>query len=218
MAKQQSTRNAGRKPAALGAFWTAANVLSLIRLLLVIPITYLIWVEGPLLWLMGLVVVAALTDWVDGHLARWSHTVSEWGKVLDPLADKVASMLIVLVLVVQDRLPNWLLALVLFRDGGIILCGIYLVRRTGKVVMSVWAGKVAVTALAVTCIAVLLQADPPVLEALVWVTAGLLVYSQIVYLVRFFRILRVSKVSEANGGPASEGQRRPSSSRNSIPQ
>ena len=174
----------------LGNFWTLANALSLIRLILVVPITYLILEEGPFSWLLGLVVLAAVTDWFDGRVARWSHTVSEWGKVLDPLADKVASALIVMALVVQGFLPEWLLGLILFRDLGILVCGFVLAKRTGQIVMSAWAGKVAIAALALTCVAALMQADPPVLRALVWGTAALLVYSQALYLFRFFRLMR----------------------------
>lgn len=54
----------------LGQFWTAANMLSLSRAVLVVPITYLILVDGSKAWLIGLVILAALTDWFDGRLAR----------------------------------------------------------------------------------------------------------------------------------------------------
>lgn len=181
----------------LGAFWTWANVLSLARLLMVFPIAYLILTDGPLTWLFALIVVGIVTDFFDGQLARWSHTVSDWGKVLDPLADKVAAMLIVAAFVLKGRLPGWLLGIILFRDLGIIVCATILARRIGEIVMSAWVGKLAVSALALTCLAALLQADPSVLDALVWLTAGLLVTSQVLYLVRFFRLLRTTPASDA---------------------
>lgn len=178
----------------LGRFWTVANMLSLMRLILVVPITVLILQDGPLLWLFGLIIVGGITDWFDGRVARWSGTVSEWGKVLDPLADKVAAGMIVMALVVRGSLPLWFLVLILVRDGLIVLGGVMLARRTGHVVMSAWAGKLAVTALAVTVLAALLRADPPVLQFCVWLTTGLMVYAYVLYTIRFIRLLRAGQL------------------------
>lgn len=179
----------------LGRFWTIPNVLSMVRLMLVVPITYLIVVDGALNWLFGLIAAAILTDWFDGRIARWSHTVSAWGKILDPLADKFAALMIVAALVfrsVEPTLPLWLLVLVIVRDVSILLGGIIMAQRTGRIAGSAWMGKAAVTWLAITVLAVLLKADPPVLQACVWITAGLLVLSYGIYLVRFMRVIRAT--------------------------
>lgn len=181
----------------LGRFWTVANLLSMIRLILVVPITYLILTDGPLAWLFGLILFALVTDWFDGRVARWSSTVSEWGKVLDPLADKVAGAAVVLALVVRGVLPVWFLGVIVGRDLLIVLGGVVLARKTGQVVMSAWMGKVAVTALALTVLAALLRADPPILSFCVWTTTGLLAYSFFLYAVRFGRLMRDEGVSKA---------------------
>ena len=165
-------------------------MLSLSRGVLVIPITYLVLIDGPLRWLFGLIALAVITDWFDGRLARWSHTVSDWGKVLDPLADKLMAVSVTLALVIRGSLPAWFIGLVGTRDVLIVLGGVLLARRTGHVFMSLWSGKVAVTALAVTVVAALFHADPPVLEVCIWVTTGLLLYSFGRYLVRALRVLR----------------------------
>ncbi|PEN08296.1 CDP-alcohol phosphatidyltransferase [Longimonas halophila] len=174
----------------LGRFWTIPNALSLLRLVLVLPIAWLIWQDGPLEWVVGLVLVAILTDWFDGRLARWLGTVSEWGKVLDPLADKAAGGLAVLALTFRasdPNLPVWFLLLVLVRDGAIVAGSAILARRVGKVVMSAWLGKAATTWLAITVLAALLRADAPVLDVCVYMTAGLLVVSFFVYTWHFIR-------------------------------
>lgn len=172
-------------PGALGKFWTAANMLSLSRLLLVLPITYLIIVDGPLTFIFALAALAVVTDWFDGRVARWSHTVSEWGKILDPLADKSAAASIAFALWVRGALPSWFLALVIARDVLILLGGTLLARRMQQVVMSLWAGKVAVTGLSITVLAALLKADPPVMTFCIGVTSALLVYSFARYALRF---------------------------------
>ena len=65
------------------------NMLSMFRLVLIIPVTWLILQDGPLFWMMILILLAVATDYFDGRIARWSDSVSDWGKLLDPLADKV---------------------------------------------------------------------------------------------------------------------------------
>jgi cardiolipin synthase (CMP-forming) len=174
----------------LGRFWTIPNMLSLFRLVLVVPITFLIIVDGSLLWIFGLVLVAVASDYFDGRIARWSNTVSEWGKVLDPLADKVAAAMVVMALVIRGSLPLWLLALILLRDVLIILGGVVLARRTGQVVMSTMAGKAAVSLLALTVLGALLRADPPIVDWLAYATGFMMVASFIFYVVRYTRLTR----------------------------
>jgi CDP-diacylglycerol--glycerol-3-phosphate 3-phosphatidyltransferase len=180
----------------LGRFWTIPNLLSLVRLILVVPVVYLILEEGSLVWLFGLLLLLLMTDWFDGRVARWSKSVSDWGKVLDPLADKVAAAAIVLALVVRDSLPLWFLSVIVARDSAIVLGGVVLARRTGQVVMSVWMGKVAVTALSFTVLAALMRADAPILNFCIWVATGLLVYSFILYAIRWVRLMRTGSLPE----------------------
>lgn len=180
----------------LGRFWTVANGLTLARIALVPPIAYLVYRGEPYGLLMGLIFVAIATDWFDGKIARWSNTVSDWGKVLDPTADKLAAAAVTLALVLRPeavgpRLPVWFVAVVIARDLVIAVGGIIQTRRLGYVMMSLWSGKVAVTALALTVVAALLQADPEVLRVCVWTTTALLAYSLLRYLYRFVRVTRL---------------------------
>lgn len=190
----------------LGKFWTVANMLSLVRLVLVVPITHLILTSGPRDLLFGLITVGVVTDWLDGRLARWSKTVSEWGKVLDPLADKAAAGFIVMALVLrpeEPRLPFWFLALIVSRDVLIVLGGAILARRTRQVVMSAWSGKLAVTGISLTVLAALLQADPPIMRIGIWATTALLVYSFVIYLIRYLRMTREVDRTPRSGEPSS---------------
>lgn len=180
----------------LGRFWTAANVLTLFRVALVWPIAVLVYRGESFAWLMGLILFAIATDFLDGKIARWSGTVSEWGKVLDPTADKLAAAAVTLALVLRPAefgpaLPVWFVACVILRDAVIAIGGLIQTRRLGYVMMSLWSGKVAVTALAITILAALLRADLPVLTVCVWATTALLVYSLARYLHRFALVMRL---------------------------
>ncbi|MFT4605718.1 MAG: cardiolipin synthase [Rhodothermales bacterium] len=174
----------------LGQFWTVPNVLSMVRLPIVLPLAYLILVDGPLFWMMILMVLIVATDYFDGRIARWSKTVSEWGKVLDPMADKMAGGLVVMALTIRGALPLWLLAVVAARDLSILLGGAIITKRTGVVLMSMLSGKIAVTGLAITVLAALLRADAPVLEACIWGTTALLAWSFVRYVLRFMKVYR----------------------------
>jgi len=189
----------------LGRFWTAANVLSLLRLVLVVPITVFLWQDGPLGWLLGLVVLVILTDWFDGRVARWTRTVSDWGKVIDPVADKFAAIMTVTALTfrpAEPHLPLWFFGIVVGRDAAILLGGLAIVRRSGQVVMSAWAGKAASLWLALTILSVILKADPPVFQVCLWMATGLFVFSFLLYVVRYVSLLRRHPPSKEAEGPA----------------
>ncbi len=177
-------------------------MLSLFRVVLAIPITYLILIDGSVGWILGLILLAGLTDWFDGHLARWSDTVSNWGKVLDPLSDKAMALMVSGALVIRGDLPIWFVGIIMVRDVLIVLGSVLLTRRIGQVQMSIWWGKVAVTALAVTVLAALLKADPPIFQFCIWLTLALMLYSFVLYLLRYRKLWRTGQVSaesEADG-------------------
>jgi len=122
--------------------------------------------------------------------------VSEWGKVIDPIADKFAAVMIVPALVfrpIEPTLPLWLLLVVVGRDLCVVAGGVLIAKRTGRIAVSSWVGKLAVAALSLTVLAAILKADPPILQFCVWLTAGLMVLSFVVYTGRLIRILRVTQ-------------------------
>ena len=174
----------------LGRFWTVPNMLSMARFVIIVPVTWLIVVDGPLWWIMMLVLLAIATDYFDGRVARWSDQVSDWGKVLDPMADKFGGGMVVAALTYIGALPIWFFLALAVRDLSILAGGAYLRHKTGHIVASLWIGKIAVTGVAVTSLAALLRADEPVLAFCIWVTVVLLAYSFIRYFIRFFAYLR----------------------------
>lgn len=183
----------------LGRFWTIPNALSLLRLVLVVPITVFLWRDGPVGWLLALVVLVILSDWFDGRIARWTKTVSDWGKVVDPLADKFAAIMTVAALTFRPadpHLPLWFFGLVVGRDAVILLGGVSIARRSGKIVTSAWAGKAASLWLALTVLSFILKADPPVINVCVWMATGLFLLSLVVYVIRYLSFTRRTPPSQ----------------------
>lgn len=114
--------------------WTLPNLLSLFRILLVPFLAYLLAFTDPVSCaLAALVFVAAsVTDMLDGYLARRNESVSDFGKLLDPLADKLLVVTALIMLVAVDRpgeldVPAWLVVVIVAREVAVtVLRGIAL--------------------------------------------------------------------------------------------
>ncbi len=97
---------------------TLPNQLTLLRVLLTPVFVFLIISPSPLNKQLSLIVfvIAALTDWYDGWVARKFGNMSYWGKFLDPLADKILSSAALLVYVYLDLVDAWMVWVVIVRD------------------------------------------------------------------------------------------------------
>lgn len=176
--------------AVLGRLWTVANALSLARLVLAWPIAWLIVADrsGPLL--MALVAAAVLSDWLDGLAARWMRTVGGWGKLLDPLADKIAFAAGGLALAWVGRVPWWFVAVVVARDAILMASTAVVLGWLRHVVPANWLGKLSTIVLAVTLIAALLGGEEGWMDALYWISTPLLVGSAVQYITNDIRAIR----------------------------
>ncbi len=96
--------------------WTVPNVLSLLRLGGVPVMVWLILGPQDDLLAVGVLAVAGFTDWLDGFLARRWHQTSRVGQMLDPVADRLYILAVVLCLAVRDIIPWWLVGLLVARD------------------------------------------------------------------------------------------------------
>ena len=171
-----------------GRFWTLSNAVSLLRAVLTLPAVWLIALGPDYVWeAFGVVVVMIVSDWIDGWLARWRDEISQWGKILDPLADKVAVGAVTIAMVVFKGLPVWLVVVVLMRDVVIFLGGIYLVKRHDVLLSSNFWGKVTTLVLSGLLLAYLWDADA-LKPALIGMSVVSLVVSLISYGRQFFDV------------------------------
>ena len=95
---------------------TLPNVLSGLRLLGVPVFLWLILVPKADLWAVLLLVVAGITDWLDGYLARRWHQISRLGQLLDPIADRLYILATLIGLLLRDIVPWWFVVLLVGRD------------------------------------------------------------------------------------------------------
>ncbi|MEW6195916.1 MAG: CDP-diacylglycerol--glycerol-3-phosphate 3-phosphatidyltransferase [Bacteroidota bacterium] len=112
------------------------NQLTVLRIILTPVFLFLFLQDEPLMIQISFIVflLAAITDWYDGWLARKFNYITEWGKFLDPLADKVLTSTAFIALVITDILELWMVLLIILRD--IIVTGLRMYADNKKVTFS----------------------------------------------------------------------------------
>ena len=122
---------------------TTANKLTILRVVLIPVFLILMLAEFPgHLWLaLAVFILASLTDWLDGHIARKYNQVTSFGKFMDPLADKLLVTAALLVFVQWGQIPGWAAFVILAREFGVT--GLRLVAASdGTVIAAGMSGKV----------------------------------------------------------------------------
>jgi len=112
---------------------------------------YFLWTHQITLLLVT-IVIAALTDIFDGFFARKRNEITELGKIIDPLADKMYVGAMTIGLYVLEYIPLWFFCVILGRDILILLGSYYVTKKTNKTLMSNYIGKATVILISITLI------------------------------------------------------------------
>lgn len=135
---------------------TVPNYLSLARLILA-PIIghFLYWGNKPLA--LVLIVIAYSLDVLDGYIARKFHQESEFGKIIDPIADKLMYAIIAFSLLLNGLLPVWFFVLYILRDLIILLGSFVFAKRIKEIPKSNFWGKISAFSVAVSLLGIILE-------------------------------------------------------------
>lgn len=154
---------------------TLATKITFIRLALIPVYMVAMYLSGGEsgLWMwvaLGVFILASVTDFVDGNIARKYHQVSDLGKFLDPLADKLLTIAAMVMFCQWGRFPGWALMIVLTREFGVT--GLRLVAAgKGKVIAAGWSGKVKTAS---TMVALCVQMAFPTVEWVAWAVTAVI--------------------------------------------
>ncbi|MCD8382545.1 MAG: CDP-diacylglycerol--glycerol-3-phosphate 3-phosphatidyltransferase [Clostridiales bacterium] len=120
-----------------------ANKITIFRVILIPVFVVVCYLEAPVAqWVaLGLFIVASLSDFVDGYIARNYDQVTDFGKFLDPIADKLLVTSAMLIFVEQGRMPAWVLLCVIAREFAVSALRLVAVDN-GRVIAAGWSGKV----------------------------------------------------------------------------
>ena len=138
-----------------------ANKLTLLRVVMIPAFLLVLYlgIPGANYWALVIFALASITDTLDGYIARHYNQVSNFGKFMDPLADKILVITAMILFVESGRMPGWVLALVVTREFAV--SGLRLVAvEQGRVIAAAKSGKIK-TASTMVCIILMLLFGVP---------------------------------------------------------
>ena len=167
---------------------TTANKLTILRIAL-IPVFLILAYSGQLHWALAVFLLASLSDLFDGYIARHYNQITDLGKFMDPLADKMLVLAAMCYFVEVGRMPGWVLAIVLLREFAV--SGMRLVAvEQGRVIAAALSGKVK-TAATMVCLCLMLLIGPPgpgdsAPDFIAWLSSAVILLTTVVSGIEYF--------------------------------
>lgn len=159
---------------------TIPNILTFVRLLLIIP-AVIFALNEMYIWALVIFTLACITDLLDGYIARRFNMVSEIGMMLDPLADKLMAMAMVVIICLKGILPMFVLYIVVAKELIMIIGGMILVKRGVPSPANIIGKMAALIYNVAIMLAFLYQYVAPFHEIVMYVALGMLVIAFIQY-------------------------------------
>ena len=158
---------------------TTANKITIFRILL-IPVFLILAYLGQMAWALAVYIIACLSDMADGYIARHYNQISNFGKFMDPLADKVLVLAAMCFFIENGQMPGWAVVIVLFREFAVSGLRLIAVEQQ-RVIAAAWSGKIK-TACTMVGLCVMLFTSHPLVNLIVtWVIVITTLYSGIEY-------------------------------------
>ncbi|HAL63244.1 MAG: CDP-alcohol phosphatidyltransferase family protein [Firmicutes bacterium] len=170
---------------------TIPNLLSLLRILMIPIIVWLYISKQNYRAATAVIILSGLTDVADGIIARKFNMVSDFGKILDPIADKLTQGTLIISLSLKYPKMIWLIALFTAKEFIMALLGYITIRNTDSVNSAKWYGKLSTFVLYASMILMVLIPDLPtsIVNTLILLCAAILCLSLFMYTRFYVRIL-----------------------------
>ena len=153
---------------------TTANKITVFRIIL-IPVFLVLAYRGYRIAALCVYLLACLSDMADGYVARHYNQITNFGKFMDPLADKMLVLAAMCFFVDADQMPGWVVAIVLFREFAV--SGLRLIAaEQSLVIAAAWSGKIK-TAVTMVCLALMLVFPVPAVQ----VVSSILIVATTIY-------------------------------------
>lgn len=174
--------------------FTIPNILTYIRILLV-PVFVLVYTNSRSLsghiWAIAIVAISALTDVVDGIIARKYNMITDLGKIIDPIADKAMQFAMIFCVVVRYRLIWILFAIYALKELVSLVFSSYLFKHGKHIEGANWAGKLCTVVLYAVMLALIAIPKIPdrIVKIMIAVSGAFMVLAFIVYMSAYIRLL-----------------------------
>ena len=179
---------------------TLANAISFSRIFLAIPLVLLfedisVGETGKYWWAFSLIIMIVLTDFLDGYVARKADEITNFGKLIDPVADKVCMMVVMIYLIITYQIPFLIFFITLvLRDTFLIIIGVYLMFSQEEVFQSNRSGKWFMGITALMMVLFLFQEPLAIPGYVLWtsylISMLLFAFSTFEYIRRYFRYFK----------------------------
>lgn len=173
--------------------WSVPNVMGYFRILLIPVFCWLFLTaeeDGDYYVAAAVVLVSTVTDFLDGFVARRFHMVTELGKFLDPVADKLTHCALVLCLASRYPLLWAAVALMALKEGYMVLMGVVKLKEGKKLDGAMWYGKVCTAALFAVMFLLMLfpHISADVADGLILLCLAVMLFTWIMYMRAFRRL------------------------------
>ncbi len=181
--------------------FTIPNIISFFRLLLIPIIVYsYVFLDNNILTL-SLIILSGLTDIIDGKIARKFNMVSDLGKILDPVADKLTQIAVTACLVFKYKIMLFVVVILIVKEITLAITGLLTISSAKKVDSAEWHGKLCTVIIYSTMFLLLLIPNLPYLlvKTLACICIVMMIISTSLYLRERYQIIKNSKNGEVYG-------------------
>ncbi len=176
-------------------YFSIPNLMGYFRIALVV--VYMVFfynsLNGGLYWpVIATIVLSGITDFFDGKIARKFDMVTEWGKMLDPIADKITIGAIILSLSFKYKIVIAMVIFYIIKEGFMGIAGLYSIKKGHKIEGAMWYGKVCTFSTYVILIVLLLFPDMPgrIVDILIIVNMVIMAFTLVSYVFYYEKLLR----------------------------
>ncbi|MDL2286948.1 CDP-alcohol phosphatidyltransferase family protein [Eubacteriales bacterium OttesenSCG-928-G02] len=166
------------------------NILSVLRILMVPAFIFMFFsnIKNNHIYSLAIFIIAAMTDALDGYLARKNGWISDIGKILDPVADKLMHVSAFICLAIKQNSIIWLVVLIVVKELLMVIGGSILLKKRRDLVVSLWYGKMTTIILAFSVACMIIYCNNTTVVTVLSIISGLsVIFSLIMYYIKVFR-------------------------------
>ena len=177
------------------------NILSVIRILLVFVFVAVLFALDNLILALLVFLIAGLTDVVDGYLARKNNWVTNLGRILDPVADKLMQCTVLVSLWIKQIVPWWFVVPFFIKEALTLILGAVVIRRRSVNVVSKWYGKCAVCSFYATVAVAVIFNDflikNPLIYILIFIPAIVFAVGAMIAYIKHYAYLKKEDINKS---------------------
>ena len=181
-------------------FKNIPNILTMLRMAAV-PVFVVFMLKDQLSIAVTIFILAELTDVLDGFIARKYNLITPFGKIADPLADKLMQLAALFMFSLKDMIPKIIPWLVFCKELFMLVSGIYLIRKKFDM-SSKWFGKLTSVILFVTIMLVFFDVPRQITDVMLWLCVCMAIFAALMYVRNYYRNKNIKEENLTDSTPA----------------